>query len=260
MSWSLLVAVGEEDRDIVAAELWDRGATGILEEDGRLRAFFEVRDEAVEAGFPGEWREEADRDWAAEWSTAWRPIELGDRLFLVPDWLADPTPPGRVRIETHPGRAYGTGTSEATQLALLGLERHLRPGDRVLDVGTGTGILSVAAVKLGSARVYACDIDPDAVEVADANIHRDEITVHLFAGSVRSVRTGFVDLAVANINATTIALAAEELARILKPGGRLVASGFLESDVPRVREALAGLSEIEKLDRNHWSALVFRRG
>jgi ribosomal protein L11 methyltransferase len=255
----VLVVVGEEDKDIVSAELWDRGATGIVEENGRLRAFFDERDESVSAEFAGEWREEADRDWAREWSETWQPIELGNRLFLIPDWMQDPTPAGRVRIETHPGRAYGTGTSEATQLALLGLERHLWMGDTVLDVGTGTGILSVAAVKLGAAQVFACDIDLDAVEVADANIHRDDITVHLFAGSVRSVQTESMDTVVANINATAIALAAAELTRILKPDGRLVTSGFVEGDVPRVREALAGLDEVEKLDQNGWVSLVFRR-
>ncbi len=250
----MLVVCAEADKDLVSSELWDRGATGIIEEDNRLRAFFEER-----LDIPGEWREEPERDWEKEWSDSWRPIELGERLFLVPDWLEDPTPAGRVRIETHPGRAYGTGASEATQLALLGLERHMNAGDTVLDVGTGTGILAAAAAKRGAPTVVACDIDLDAVEVADANIHRDDITVHLYAGSVRAGRTASLDTVVANINATTISLAGADLVRILKPGGRLITSGYLEPDAARVRGALSALTEIDRLEQNSWVSLVFRR-
>lgn len=260
-----MVLVCPEDRkDILSAELWERGATGIIEEeapgpDTRLRAFFDERDDSITEEFGGNWREESERDWVREWSEAWQPIELGERLFLIPDWKDDPTPPGRVRIETHPGRAYGTGAGEATQLALLGLERHVRAAGTVLDVGTGTGILSVAAVRLGAGMVIACDIDPEAVEVADANIHRDDISVHLFTGSVRAIRSATIDTVVANINATTIGMAAEELARVMKPGARLITSGYLESDVAHVQASLASLTEVEKLGQNNWVSLVFAK-
>lgn len=264
MSWSLALLCPDDRKDIVAAELWDRGATGIIEEEmpggtTRLRAFLPHRDDAISAEFGGEWREEPERDWAAEWSAAWEPIELGDRLFLIPDWRQDPTPPGRVRIETHPGRAYGTGTSEATQLALLALERHLRPGGTVLDVGVGTGILSAAAAKLGAGLVVACDIDPEAIEVADANIHRDDIAVRLFTGSARAVRASAIDTVVANINATTISLLAGDLSRVMKPGARLIVSGFLEGDAARVRASLSSLLELDAWDRNTWVSLVFSK-
>lgn len=260
-----MVLVCPEDRkDIISAELWERGATGIVEEDApgagiRLRAFFDERDNSITEEFGGDWREEAERDWVREWSEGWKPIELGERLFLIPDWMDDPTPPGRVRIETHPGRAYGTGTSEATQLALLGLERHMPAAGTVLDVGTGTGILSVAAVRLGAGVVIACDIDPEAVEVADANIHRDDITVHLFTGSVRAIRGECIDTVVANINATTIGIAAKELVRVMRTGAHLITSGFLESDAGRVRASLASLTEVERLEQNAWVSLVFAK-
>ncbi len=263
MSWSLTVLCELDRADIVAAEFWERGATGIVEEEEpgkgvRLRAFFDRWTEELEE-FGGEWREEPERDWVREWSETWKAVELGERLFLVPDFIDVPTPPGRVRVETHPGRAYGTGMSEATQLALLGVERHLRNGDTVLDVGTGTGILSVAAVRLGAGRVIACDIDPEAVEVADANIHRDEVSVNLFVGSVRAIAGGSVELLVANINATTIGMLAGDIRRVLRKGGKAVTSGFLHRDAAGVRRAMARLREVEVREQGEWVSLVFVR-
>jgi ribosomal protein L11 methyltransferase len=259
VSWSLAVPCPEAGKDLLSAELFEQGATGIVEEDHCLRAFFALRNDAVQSEFGGVWREEADRDWVSEWERTWKPIALGRRLFLIPDWMDNPTPVGRVRIEMHPGRAYGTGTSEATQLALLGLERHLKTGGTLLDVGTGTGILSVAAVRLGARSVIACDIDVDSVDVADANIHRDDITVHLFAGSVKAVASESVDTIVANINATTIGMLAADLWRVLRPGGRLITSGFLTRDVDRVRLALAALQEIDRIDDNDWLSLIYQK-
>jgi ribosomal protein L11 methyltransferase len=112
---------------------------------------------------------------------------------------------------------------------------------------------------LGARSVIACDIDVDSVDVADANIHRDDITVHLFAGSVKAVASESVDTIVANINATTIGMLAADLWRVLRPGGRLITSGFLTRDVDRVRLALAALQEIDRIDDNDWLSLIYQK-
>ena len=119
-----------------------------------------------------------------------QPMEVGARFYLVPEWRDDPTPAGRFRIEVNPGMAFGTGVHETTRLCLEALEQYLRPGMRVLDVGTGSGILASAAALLGAERVYACDIDPVAVEIAGMG----------FVGSVDAVAAGAADVVMANIS------------------------------------------------------------
>ena len=117
-------------------------------------------------------------------------MEVGERFFLVPEWRDDPAPPGRFRIAVNPGMAFGTGVHETTQLCIEALERVVRPGIAVLDVGTGSGILAQAARLLGAAKVYACDIDPVAVAIAGNG----------FIGSVNAVASAKVDVVVANIS------------------------------------------------------------
>ncbi|MFN3324434.1 MAG: 50S ribosomal protein L11 methyltransferase [Bryobacteraceae bacterium] len=263
--FSLTLECSAEEKDLVSAELWSRGAAGITETDlpenrTRLQAFFEESacDPAALAEefatYHPQPRQEPDTDWVRVSREAWQPIEVGERFFLVPDWRGDPTPPGRLRLETHPGRACGTGAHPATQLSLEAMERHVRPGDAVLDVGTGSGILSVAAKLLGAGLVVACDIDPDAVEVADANIHRDDIEVGLFVGSIRSVRSGSIDVIVANINAASIVGLAQEFART---GRTTIVTGFTEGEQAGVARAL-GLKPVESFSKQEWACLVFR--
>ena len=107
------------------------------------------------------------RDWVAFARREYlQPMEIGSRIFVVPEWRDDQTPEGRVRIEVNAGLAFGTGAHETTRMCLEAIERHVRPGMTVMDVGTGSGILSEAAIKLGAARAFACDTDHGAVIVA----------------------------------------------------------------------------------------------
>jgi ribosomal protein L11 methyltransferase len=155
--------------DELIAELWESGTVGIQEEEDRLRAFFEGDAASLMARFASygpELQHEESRDWAHAWQDEWQPILAGTRFFLVPAWRDDSTPPGRLRLEMHPGQACGTGAHPATRLSLEALEKHLRPGATVLDIGTGSGILAVAASLLGARRVLACDIDPLAIAAA----------------------------------------------------------------------------------------------
>src|SRR5258708_6408953 len=120
---------------------------------------------------------------------AWRPMLAGEKFFLVAPWRKEPTPPGRFGLEINPGTQCGTGRHPCTQLCLAAMERMICRGDRVLDVGSGSGILSRAAKMLGAGMVVACDIDPEAA-------HEDPF----FIGSVDAVRSGAFDLVVANIS------------------------------------------------------------
>src|SRR5262249_20239209 len=152
----------------------------------------------------------------------WEPLAVGARFFLVPQWRDDPAPPSRIRIEINPGLACGTGFHEATQLCLEAIEQYQRPPMTVLDVGAGSGILSVASALLGAARVVACDVDPVAVDIAGATFRRANARVLLFTGSAEAIRSGTADLILSNISAPDSIELASEFVRCLAPGGLLV--------------------------------------
>lgn len=228
-------------RDLLVAELWERGTTGIFEEDlpgGRcsLQAFFDAPFESPSwTEFGPVWSQAEDRDWVAVAQSLWQPLLVGSRLFLAPAWCHDPTPPGRIRLEMQPGQACGTGWGPATQQALEAIERRLLPAATVLDLGTGSGILAVAAARLGAGQVYACDIDPAAARIARERFRKEDLDVGLFIGSLRAVASASLDLLVANINAETLLALAPEIERVLKPAGTAVLAGFTLRDLPRLR-------------------------
>jgi ribosomal protein L11 methyltransferase len=254
----LQCAAGEKDHLI--AELWERGTAGITEEDapgGRahLAVFFEQPiDVADLAAWQPRWEPVEDRDWVQIAQSQWSPVLVGERFYLVPAWSQDSAPPGRLRLVMNPGQACGTGWHPATQLCLEAMERHVFPGAVVLDVGTGSGILAVAAALLGAGPIYACDIDPDAVLAARDRLLEERVESNLFVGSVGSVRSAAIDVVVANINAETLLDLAPEIARIRKPAGRAILSGFPSRHLERVRAAYPARSEV--FEKEGWIALV----
>ncbi|MBZ5596590.1 MAG: 50S ribosomal protein L11 methyltransferase [Acidobacteriia bacterium] len=258
--FSLYLECRQEEKDLLIAELWDRGSCGITESDLRgggcgLSAFFEADASAPElagdfSSWSARWQAEEPRDWVAIARRRLEPLCVGARFFLVPDWRDDPTPPGRFRIEVNPGMAFGTGAHESTQLCLEALEREIKPGMTVLDVGTGSGILARAAALVGAHRVIACDIDPVAVELA-----RQPSS---FVGTADAVRTGTVDLVVANISPEAIIALAPEVMRVLRAQGVAIVSGFEGAEVGGIEAALAanGATVRESHAKNIWSAVV----
>ncbi len=154
--FSLELDCKQEERDLLIAELWEQGSSGIQESDAgnRLRAFFDDDADPIALAmhfdaYPLRWREEESIDWVEIANAKLTPMLAGARFFLVPQWRSDPTPPDRLRIEVNSGLAFGTGAHESTQLCLEALERVVKPGITVLDVGAGSGILSQAARLLG---------------------------------------------------------------------------------------------------------------
>jgi ribosomal protein L11 methyltransferase len=233
-------------KDLTIAELWEAGCTGIVElpdigDTAYMRAFFDDDSlaQALQGRFGGEVHPADIRDWVAHARQHLQPMEIGRRIFVVPEWRDETTPPGRIRIEVNAGLAFGTGAHETTRLCLAAIERHLRPGITVADVGTGSGILSEAALKLGAGRAYACDTDHGAVIVARENFARAGVTVPVFVGSADSIATGIADIVVANISPAWIAELAPEWLRLLKPGGVAILSGFEAGDVGVVSAAIA---------------------
>ena len=174
--FSLEIECDPTDRDLLIAELWDTGSAGIVElSPVRVRAFFEDSADRTHLLrlFPGaSLRIEEQRDWVQSARDLLQPMEIGARFFLVPEWRDDPAPSGRFRIAVNPGMAFGTGVHETTRLCIEALEDYLKPGMVMLDVGTGSGILAKAAQLLGAGRVYACDTDPVAVEIAGQRVRR----------------------------------------------------------------------------------------
>ncbi len=245
--FSIDLNCGQPEKDLLVADLFEAGSTGIIEledfdDHARVRAFFDddSRQPELVARFGGEPVAADTRDWVAFAHEHLQPMEIGERIFVCPEWRQDPTPPGRIRIEVNAGLAFGTGAHETTRLCLEAIERNLRPGMAVADVGTGSGILAEASVKLGAGSVVACDNDPEAVDVARENLARAAIDVKPFAGSASDLPTASADLITANISPAWIADLAPEWGRVLKPGGRAILSGFEAADIPLVSDALVG--------------------
>jgi ribosomal protein L11 methyltransferase len=252
--FSLEISCAPEHLDLLIADLWERGCAGITEiEGGAVRAFFEDASERERllAHYPEAIiRVEEEHDWVREARALLQPVAVGERFFLVPEWRDDRPPSGRFRITVNPGMAFGTGVHETTQLALEALEKYLRPGMTVLDVGTGSGILAEAAELLGASPVFACDIDADAVRIAKERVTR------CFVGSAPAVRPGVADLVTANISPEAIIELAPALIGCLRPGGVLLASGFEAHEVDQVVQALRAHGELLHLSQKGSWALA----
>jgi ribosomal protein L11 methyltransferase len=231
---SVLLAIQGPAADVLVSELWEYGTTGILEEARGLRAFFADDADVSELlvrhrDLVLDVRSEQPVDWHAISREGWDPITVGRRFFVVPPWVTEPTPEGRMRLVFDSMMAFGTGRHESTQLALEALETYVRPGNTVVDIGCGTGILSKAAEMLGADRVVACDVDPNAASEAHQHLGS-----RVFVGSANAIRTAIADIVCANITAAVLENIGTELSRISKPDGIMILAGFIAEDLPKV--------------------------
>ncbi len=280
-TWSLTLDTAATLAEERSAELMDLGASGVEVRDGEgtpmpgtpqpapgralLVAWFATAEAAEEARAEhgGAVAEVPDEDWSEGWKKDLRPMDVG-RVRVRPSWIDAPPPPGAVEVVLDPGMAFGTGSHPTTSLCLAALSDVLgsRRGASVLDVGTGSGILAIAARKLGAARVAANDEDPVAVEVARENAARNGVALELTGAPLEAI-PGTFDVVVANILANVLVALARPLAAKLSPGGVLLLSGILGPQEDEVRRAhvAAGLAPVPGGDRRdgEWSLLALER-
>jgi ribosomal protein L11 methyltransferase len=212
-----------------------------------------------------QFRRIAETNWVEAWKEHYHPIAIGSRLVVVPAWL-DPPEEGRIAVRIDPGMAFGTGTHPTTQLCLALAEKRLQPGAMVIDIGCGSGILSIAALKLGASHALAVDIDPLAVQATRQNaaLNRVEACLETGLGSLAEIRRGAFSLAraeivFANILAPVLAdLLQDGLGDLIAPGGAAILSGILEEQAQGILVAAdqAGLKEIDHLQSGDWVALA----
>lgn len=207
-----------------------------------------------------------EEDWAEAWKKGFQPVRVGKRLIIKPSWAIVGIDPGDIVIELDPGMAFGTGTHPTTQLCLQACEWFARPGLSMVDLGTGSGILAIAAAKLGCYRVVASDIDETAVEAAQQNVARNgvERQVSVQHGSLDGLLSSAqkFDLGMANITANVILnMARQGIQHIIAPCGRFTFSGILQEQADEVITSLdaAGLSLLGQRQMGDWVMLITQR-
>ena len=290
--WQLTVPVSADTSDGLTNFLWEAGALGVVEEESpteppRLRAFFPNAASSTELiakvtayraslrslGFPvdpeaAEITPLHDGDWAHAWQQSFPPREVGARLLIVPPWDARPdgeTSP-RVQVIIEPGRAFGTGHHGSTEGCLALLEEALSSGGAsappILDIGTGTGILSIAAVKLGAPRAVGIDMDPDAIAAARLNADKngcgDRIALRLQGADESVPGEPSFRLIAANLLTHTHLALAKRYERLVAPGGSLILGGILADEHQVVADALRERSFEVKTCRivDGWASLL----
>lgn len=203
----------------------------------------------------------SEEDWADKWKAFFKPTPVGERLFVRPVWIDDYDSGDRVVLNIEPGAAFGTGTHETTRLCLETLDKIVKDGDTVLDIGCGSGILAIASMLLGAKESFGVDIDPLAVKTAAENGKMnglDEPELQFVCGDLADKVTKKYDVVVANIVADIIILFSTQVRAFMKQGAKFIASGIIDSRADEVVSALqnAGLVVKERIEENGWVCLV----
>ncbi len=200
-------------------------------------------------------------DWTSEWRKGYTSFAVGDRFRVVPSWEeGDEIKSDRIVIGIDPGLAFGTGTHETTQLMLESLEKIDTAVGPLIDLGTGSGILTIAAAKLGFTVRVACDLDADALHVARENLGRNGVGAPLFVGSIDALSTGCAPLVLANLTYDVISNILGEIGRILAPGGMAILSGVLAAQMVAMRTTIReeGFNIEGEVQRGEWVAMKVR--
>jgi ribosomal protein L11 methyltransferase len=276
--YEFTLRVPDESRDAVLNKMMEMGSSGFFERGGELIAYFEDRaditgicDEllrfkgvltssGLDPSYTFDYSVVPEKDWNEAWKKNFLPIDVGRNLRIVPSWLKPE--PGRIPLIIDPGMAFGTGNHETSRTCLMLLERYSGngKGERLLDIGTGTGILAIAASKLGISYVTGIDTDPLAVEAALGNVKLNRLeNIVLFIAGITAVK-GVFDVITANLYSELLIQMSEELVSHLQPGGgTAILSGMLQGQEDGVSEAFKekGLQWIDTVVDGEWVSMVF---
>ncbi len=248
-------------RDTGGAELWNAAKSAIE----RLKAGdTEGRFGRLET----EMKNIRDEDWANNWKQYFKPIEIGERLLIKPSWEAVPQGCERKILEIDPASSFGTGQHNTTRLCLELIERHISEGDKVLDLGCGSGILSVGAMLLGAGRIKAADITDDSIRITRENLIKNGFGEESFevyegditsSGRLREKIGGGFDLVCANIVADVLIAMSPYFGEFLKPEGKLIISGIIDDRLDEVLEKVKseGFELKEQNNLDDWNAAYF---
>ena len=211
-----------------------------------------------------------NEDWSKKWKEKWDITRVTDKIVIVPDWLSYEDKEGEVVIRLEPGCAFGTGTHQTTQLCMKALEKYMKKGDKVADIGMGSGILSICAKKFGASYVHGCDIDEDVIDVAKENAVKNGVTllsepnsgegVFFELNTADKIQEKF-DFVCANILHNVLAEIMGDLKNIMKKGALMSLSGILDEKKPVVLEAIKreNLEIIEEIHQDQWTSFVVRK-
>jgi len=272
------VLTSESDAELVSLELWELGASGIEERDGSTMHATEAAGQlTLVACFPDDGAADAavlalgsrfaarvvhvEGDaWRDGWRAFFKPSRVGERLVVRPSWESFELQPGDVELILDPGGAFGTGTHETTRLVLAAVQSHVQPGQAVLDVGCGSGILAIACLLLGAARARCIDVDPEAVRATRENAEANRVDARVqVSDEPLSAITERFPLVLANIESRVLIPLAAALSERVLPGGVLILSGILAHERAQMLAAYSGLRALAVLEQGEWIALVLQQ-
>ena len=275
----------EDPEDILGREqgplTWDFADINVLEHKGKVavvKAYFAEEDnieeilgyvneklvELKEMGIDlGEAKVEHEKmyeeDWANTWKQYYKPSKVGEKIVVKPIWEEYEEKEGELVVNLDPGMAFGTGTHETTRMCIQALEKYVKEESTVFDVGCGSGILAIAAAKLGAKLAVGVDLDPVAVESSIENVGYNHLNnIEILHGNLVEVIDGKADIVVANILAEIICILTDDVKRVMKDGGVFITSGIIHDRVDMVCEKLeaTGFEVIEKNRDGEWNCIV----
>ena len=275
----------EDPEDILGREqgplTWDFADINVLEHKGKVavvKAYFAEEDnieeilgyvneklvELKEMGIDlGEAKVEHEKmyeeDWANTWKKYYKPSKVGEKIVVKPIWEEYEQKEGELVVNLDPGMAFGTGTHETTRMCIQALEKYVKEESTVFDVGCGSGILAIAAAKLGAKLAVGVDLDPVAVESSIENVGYNNLNnIEILHGNLVEVIDGKADIVVANILAEIICILTDDVKRVMKDGGVFITSGIIHDRVDMVCEKLeaTGFEVIEKNRDGEWNCIV----
>ena len=275
----------EDPEDILGREqgplTWDFADINVLEHKGKVavvKAYFAEEDniedvleyvnerltELKEMGLDlGEAKVEHEKmheeDWANTWKQYYKPTKVGEKIVVKPIWEEYEAKDGELVVDLDPGMAFGTGTHETTRMCIQSLEKYVKEDSTVFDVGCGSGILAIAAAKLGAKLAVGVDLDPVAVESSIENVGYNKLkNIEILHGNLVEVIDGKADIVVANILAEIICILTDDVKRVMKDGGVFITSGIIHDRVDMVCEKLeaTGFEVIEKNRDGEWNCIV----